>query len=221
MTQGSNGAVTNVRADASTQSADDGGGKKTESGRLPAVVVYHDIFNLAFIFWLNIANFLFLHTGRHFYLFFYSTMVYFVADLLYVAIVPRSVKSPMVILIHHVITALYLLIPYHYPNYGWCMSYCMLVEINTWLLIAKRTIRMPVVTKLLEAGFYISWVLLRNIFYPYLIFVFYRLWQNETRISGTPWNAIGITPIFQVALTGLNYYWTLSLVMKPSKKKQL
>lgn len=42
----------------------------------------------------------------------------------------------------------------------------MLVEINTWLLIAKRTIRMPVVTKLLEAGFYISWVLLRNIFYP-------------------------------------------------------
>lgn len=40
-----------------------------------------DIFNLAFIFWLNIANFLFLHTGRHFYLFFYSTMVYFVADL--------------------------------------------------------------------------------------------------------------------------------------------
>lgn len=24
-------------------------------------------------------------------------------------------------------------------QYGWCMSYCMLVEINTWLLIAKRT----------------------------------------------------------------------------------
>ncbi len=42
----------------------------------------------------------------------------------------------------------------------------MLVEINTWLLIAKRTIRLPVVNQLLEAAFYISWVLLRNIFYP-------------------------------------------------------
>lgn len=48
------------------------------------------------------------------------------------------------------------------PQYGWCMSYCMLVEVNTWLLIAKRTLKLWV----LEALFYISWVLLRNIFYP-------------------------------------------------------
>lgn len=24
-------------------------------------------------------------------------------------------------------------------RYTWCLSYCMLVEVNTWLLIAKRT----------------------------------------------------------------------------------
>lgn len=35
---------------------------------------------------------------------------------IYVGVVPRSVKSPLVILTHHVISALYLLIPYHYPQ---------------------------------------------------------------------------------------------------------
>lgn len=48
------------------------------------------------------------------------------------------------------------------PQYGWCMSYCMLVEVNTWMLIAKRTLKLWV----LEVLFYVSWVLLRNIFYP-------------------------------------------------------
>ena len=47
---------------------------------------------------------------------------------------------------------------------------CMQVEINTWLLIAKRTVK----SVILEAGFYVSWVGLRNIFYPYLIYAFWR-----------------------------------------------
>ncbi|PNH03361.1 hypothetical protein TSOC_010590, partial [Tetrabaena socialis] len=136
---------------------------------------------------------------------------------IYVGVVPRSVKSPMVILSHHVLTAVYLLIPWHYPQYGWCMAYAMLVEINTWLLIAKRTVRLP----LLEVLFYVSWVLLRNIWYPYLIWLFYKEWQNETRVSGTPWNPILTTPILQTALTGLNYHWTLALLLKPKKSKQL
>ncbi len=38
----------------------------------------------------------------------------------------------------------------------------MLVEVNTWMLIAKRTLKLWV----LEVLFYVSWVLLRNIFYP-------------------------------------------------------
>ncbi len=37
----------------------------------------------------------------------------------------------------------------------------MLVEVNTWLLIAKRNTSGPL-RMLLEALFYASWVLLRN-----------------------------------------------------------
>ncbi|GLC40748.1 hypothetical protein PLESTB_000026600 [Pleodorina starrii] len=212
----------NVPADvaaASTESSAARANSKdsTYSGKLPPVVVYHDIFNLFCIAWLNAWNFYYLATGRGFQVFYLSTMLYFVADLIYVGVVPRSVKSPLVILAHHVITAVYVLIPYHYPQYEWCMSYCMLVEVNTWLLIAKRTMR----SRVLEVLFYVTWVLLRNIYYPYLIWVFYKEWQKETRACGTPWNPILTTPVFQTALTGLNYFWTLSLLTKPKKTKLL
>ena len=43
---------------------------------------------------------------------------------------PQSVKSPVVILSHHLVTAVYMLIPYHYPQYQWCMAACMTVEVG-------------------------------------------------------------------------------------------
>lgn len=137
-------------------------------------------------------------------------MVYFLLDTIFVGVYPQSVKSPVVILSHHICTALYMLIPYSYPRYQWCMAYCMLVEINTWLLIARRTLG----GRLTTAAFYVSWVLLRNLFYPYLIWAFYKEWRVETGLAGTPWNWILVTPVCQTFLTGLNYHWTLQLVWK-------
>jgi len=149
-------------------------------------------------------------TDRGFDVFFTSAMVYFLLDIIFVGVYPQSVKSPVVILTHHIITALYMLIPFNYPQYHWCMAYCMLVEINTWLLIARRVLG----GKVTEALFYISWVVLRNIWYPYLIWAFYKEWVTETEKSGTMWNPILITPVMQACLTGLNYHWTLQLVFK-------
>jgi hypothetical protein len=77
-------------------------------------------------------------TGEWFDLFFWATLSYFVADLLWIIIVPTSVKSPSVIVQHHIATMLYILIPYHTPSVRWCMGACMSVEINTWFLIARR-----------------------------------------------------------------------------------
>jgi len=34
-------------------------------------------------------------------------------------IYPQSVKSPVAILSHHLCTALYMMIPYYYPQYHW------------------------------------------------------------------------------------------------------
>ena len=77
-------------------------------------------------------------TGEWFDLFFWTTLSYFVADLLWILLIPNSVKSPSVIIQHHVATMLYILIPYYTPEVRWCMGACMSVEINTWFLIARR-----------------------------------------------------------------------------------
>mmetsp|Transcript_7166 Transcript_7166/g.15659 ORF Transcript_7166/g.15659 Transcript_7166/m.15659 type:complete len:227 (+) Transcript_7166:71-751(+) len=190
---------------------------ETDNQQLPTIVKAHDFFNLVSIAILNGLNFYYLATQQAFNWFWVATMVYFLLDMTFVGIYPASVKSPVVIIVHHIISALYILIPYHYPQYQWCMAYCMLVEVNTWLLIAKRTFRSP----LLDVLFYVTWVGLRNIFYPYLIYAFYKEWQRETRLCGTPWNPILITPLFQLCLTGLNYHWTLALLLKRAKGQKM
>jgi hypothetical protein len=170
----------------------------------------HDWFNLAVLAVLNAENFFYLATGRGFGVFYTSAMVYFLLDTLFVGVFPQSVKSPVVILAHHLCTSLYMLIPYHYPRYHWCMSHCMLVEVNTWLLIARRTIG----GKAIELGFYASWILLRNLYYPYLIYAFFNEWRRETALCGSALNPILVTPLMQAFLTGLNYKWTWELVSK-------
>ena len=80
-----------------------------------------------------------LNHSDHFPLFFAITIAYFVADLLWVILIPNCVKSPNVIIQHHIATLIYLIIPYKYPSEtGWLMGACLSVEINTWLLIARR-----------------------------------------------------------------------------------
>ena len=61
------------------------------------------------------------------------------------------------------------------------MAYCMLVEVNTLFLILKRTLP----SLIFEALFYLSWVALRNIMYPYSIWAFYKEVRqtNATRLS--------------------------------------
>jgi hypothetical protein len=57
-------------------------------------------------------------------------------------------------------------------------------------------------------------VTLRCLFYPYLIWAFFREWRLETAACGTPWNPILLTPLMQSFLTGLNFHWTWQLLSK-------
>lgn len=190
------------------------------TGEVVDPVYLHDIFNLITIGILNVLNVAYLIVPSSFLLFWTASMVYFFLDTLFIGLYPSSVKSPVVILVHHMITAAYMVIPYHYPMYQWCMSYCMLVEMNTWLLIARRNMKWEVMgVNVLEMMFYISWVGLRNLWYPYLIYAFYLEWVRESQRCGSPWNIILLTPIFQTFFTGLNYYWTLPLVRSTLSKR--
>jgi hypothetical protein len=134
--------------------------------------------------------------------------------MVFIGLWPRSVKSPLVILGHHVVASLFLLVPYHYPQHQRMLGYCMLVEVsalapassrpsaspgclphaprrrrrraqvNTLLLIARRNCRSGALRAAVDALFYASWVLLRCAWYPYLAHSFYLSWRQESARVG-------------------------------------
>lgn len=137
-------------------------------------------------------------TGEYFPLFYAVTIGYFIADLIWVCLVPHCVKSPSVIIQHHVATLLYLIIPYVYPQDEWLMGACLTVEINTWLLIARRVFNKqgfgPWVINLNSLGvttiphvrikvisilFYITWFTIRCYIYPQIMYVLFTLWYAD------------------------------------------
>jgi hypothetical protein len=166
-------------------------------------------------------------TGQYFPLFFATTIGYFVADLIWVIQIPHCVKSPAVIVQHHIATLVYLAIPYMYPeDTGWLMGACLIVEINTWLLIARRVFNkqgfgpwvidlslFSIRVKLISIFFYVTWVGIRCVLYPCIWRLLWSLWYHDYK-GGVIFNsryavALGLHSIFCC----LNFKWTFDLFM--------
>ena len=81
-------------------------------------------------------------------------------------------------------------------------------QINTWLLILKRHVKWRVI----EVLFYLTWVVLRLILYPYLIPKYWGLYLEDSKLFGTYWNVILLAPVLQTYLTGLNFWWTITML---------
>lgn len=163
--------------------------------------------------------------GDLFHPFFLSTALYFLIDLLWVLIVPRCVKSPTTIVQHHIATLLYITIPYYFPHIRWAMGVCMMVEINTWFLIARRvfnrqgfppwTIGLPgrlfsVRLKLISICFYISWIFIRIIVYPIIMLEYVTMYRAEVAMWGRL-NVMGICLVIHAVFCVLNAKWTIDL----------
>jgi hypothetical protein len=151
-------------------------------------------------------------TGEYFPLFYSVTIGYFIADLIWVCLVPHCVKSPSVIIQHHVATLLYLIIPFVYPQDEWLMGACLTVEINTWLLIARRvfnkqgfgpwiihlnslgvttTTFTPIRIKVISILFYITWFSIRCYIYPQIMYILFTLWYADYKNSRVAGGAAG------------------------------
>lgn len=165
-------------------------------------------------------------TGEWFDWFFGVTLLYFCIDLIWILLVPSCVKSPSTIVQHHLATILYILIPYHRPAYQWCMGACMIVEVNTWFLIARRVFNkqgfppwilnlsfVSIRVKLISILFYVTWIGIRCILYPYLLVEFTRAWMHHSEQVGTKWNLIGLSVPLHAAFCLLNVRWTYDLLM--------
>jgi len=172
-----------------------------------------------------------LWTGHYFGLFWWTTFMYFVADLMFMIFLPHCVRSPGVIVKHHLVTLGYIFVPKLRPRYGWLMGACMIVEVNTWFLIARRSFNkkgdkpfMPGVSLttsarllLVSACFYVSWFVIRLGFYPYLLIQICLEWWRYSYEVGTYFNIILITPFMQIVFIFLNLKWTIDLLRSKLK----
>lgn len=193
---------------------------------LPIIVL--NVMNWNWDILLNLSKKQYLEdawTGEWFDLFFWTTVSYFIADLMWIVIIPNSVKSPGVIIQHHIISMVYLLIPYYRPERRWCMGACMIVELNTWFLIARRvfnkqgfppwTINLSFVSfrlKFISICFYVTWFSLRCFLYPFLLLNFTNEWRKESKRHGTYFNIDLVPPILHLIFCILNLKWTIDLI---------
>lgn len=158
----------------------------------------HDVFNLVvlipliYLTWINYDwNAMFVQgpeqawTGDFFQSLWGATVAYFVVDLLWVWMVPVCVKSPDVIIKHHLVAIGQLCCPLYFPEYRWFMGPVMSVEINTWFLIARRVLykrQMPTwVTDPINFSFYASWLFVRCFVYPALLWIFVKMADEGIR----------------------------------------
>jgi len=163
--------------------------------------------------------------GDIFHTFFLTTVIYFILDLIWVLLVSHCVKSPSTIIAHHIATLLYLTVPYHFPNVRWAMGVCMIVEINTWFLIARRVfnrqgfppweIGLPYVlsvrVKLISICFYVSWFVIRCFIYPVIMVEYVRMYRAKEVMWGR-WNVMGLCLLFHSVFCALNLKWTFDLL---------
>jgi hypothetical protein len=96
----------------------------------PVSVWWHDFFNIVALGAINAANFWFLLYQTGFYRFWWASVVYFVVDFAWIVLDPSCVKSPYVLAAHHVVAAVYTLLPFFYPSTASKMSFVMTVEVR-------------------------------------------------------------------------------------------
>lgn len=166
-------------------------------------------------------------TGDWFNAFFTVTMAYFFLDLLWIVLQPSCVKSPGIILQHHLATILYVLIPLYHKPVRYCMGACLTVEVNTWFLIARRVFNkqgFPPWTfkitgwwslrvKVISIFFYLTWISIRCILYPALLVLFYQHWRDHTRQMGTWINILLPSVPLHACFCLLNLKWTYELIL--------
>ena len=83
-------------------------------------------------------------------------LAYFTTDTLWIAARPAIVRTPRTLLFHHALTLLLLLHPLVYPPHRRYTAWMTIVELNTWLLVARRHFKRWRLA--LDTVFGITWV---------------------------------------------------------------
>lgn len=175
----------------------------------------HDYFNLFALPLVCLCSLNYLAFDSSTYYFQYFVFFfYMVFDLIWLMLIPQSVASPLVIIAHHIICMLGWNIPIMYNlKYSKLFAVGVLVEFNTWLLIARRNFKESYILNFL---FYITWVLIRVMAFPLLMLAqLIQYYKYTTKAQNEDLAVL----IIMMLINCLNAKWSLDLLLKLSISK--
>lgn len=196
----------------------------------------HDYFNLIALpfivasslinYNIDVWNLSITFHGDYFYLNWSLTLLYFLTDLVWVARVPICVKSPGVIVKHHIAAMFYLMGPFFWPEYQCFVGSILSVEVNTFFLIARRVVFKasspipPLVQQFVSTMFYTTWIWIRCYIYPYMFVIFLFMASDRIQATNRYWHWEMIFIVAHAVLCVLNVKWTYDL-FKPIVERWL
>jgi TLC domain len=141
---------------------------------------------------------------------------YLVADLVWVYLIPDCVLAdPKSILIHHLVTLVFISYPLYSKKYSWHMAITVSVECNTLALITRRNCQQgSIMFHISNISFYITWGVFRLVLFPILTYFFSLEYLREVAYTGTYYNAVILAPMLQGGLTSLSLKWTYDIIAK-------
>ena len=132
---------------------------------------------------------------------------------------PKSVNAPRFIIGHHIVC----IVGWYAADIDGTMrwvdinSEILLVECNTWLLTARRHFHGIWLDQILEGLFYVTWILIRNVFYPIKFFIMCRRYIKFSQEKGVYFNHALFLVLLLGSLVYLNTKWSYDLFTKSSK----
>jgi hypothetical protein len=141
---------------------------------------------------------------------------YLIIDLIWVILIPKCVaSSPTAIIVHHVACLVMLGIPWTLPQFSWHMAANLLVEANTLCLTIRRNVTIgSIVHRVSDGLFYLTWVVLRLIFFPAMVVFFYYEYHRYSSTVGSFVNIMVLAPLLEAFITAMSVKWTLDMVLK-------
>ena len=183
----------------------------------------HDLFNLLTLPFICGVNLLYLTTNALYisdmllWLQFYLFALYLILDTVWVVVRPQSVSSPSTIISHHIVCLIGWIVPQMSDVYlsRWT-SLGLVVEINTFFLIARRYFHRPL---FLQIMFYTTWILFRVIMFPIVLYYFSFKYVEYSVSShhgdGNYFNTGLFVLVTMIFLNILNFKWSWDLFFKP------
>lgn len=205
---------------------------KTDKMELTTEVKAHDRFNIVCLTLVTLVDLIYLRQTTDLELIGSETIgnndrhlsgiliagfgCYLAVDVIWVLLIPKCVmSSPENIVAHHLLSLVGLFLSLTIPQFSWHTALILLVETNTLFLTIRRNAQKDsVVHFITNVLFYVTWVVLRLIFFPVMVVFLCQEYARYSASVGTYVNVVLLAPILQGALTAMSYMWTYEMLVK-------